>query len=210
MSSKSKTKSVKSTISAKPKQSPKKPSVKSTTSAKPKSSPKKPSVKSTTLAKPKKPSVKSITSAKPSPKKKVSKRKNDVIKKETDIIELEEIDEDKFFDADNFKEFDDIKYKIYDPDKFTNITHKEITIIPSQSRRTSDLITKYEYTEVISIRAKQIENGSKVFIDIKDMQNPIEIAENEVKQRQCPLSIRRMLSDKIAEIWEVNELIIPY
>ena len=77
-----------------------------------------------------------------------------------DIIKIEE-DEDEFFNSSNFKEFDDIEYKIYDPDKFTNITHKEINIVPNNLRRTSDLITKYEYTEVVSIRAKQIENGSK-------------------------------------------------
>ena len=73
------------------------------------------------------------------------------------------MDEDGFFDADNFKEFDDIKYKIYDPDKYVNATHKQITIISNNARRTSDLITKYEFTEVVSIRAKQIENGSKIF-----------------------------------------------
>lgn len=129
---------------------------------------------------------------------------------EEDDTELETFNDDDFYNENNFKEYDNIKYKIYNPDTFTNITHREINIVPKNERRSSDIITKYEYTEVTSIRAKQIENGSRIFIDIKDLSDPVEIAEREIEEKRCPLSIRRMLCDEYAEIWEVNELFVPY
>ena len=63
---------------------------------------------------------------------------------------------------------------------------------------------------MVSIRAKQIENGSKIFVDIGAEDNPITMAEMEIKMKQCPLSIRRFISNNIAEIWNVNEMIVPY
>jgi len=103
-----------------------------------------------------------------------------------------------------------IKFNIFDPDKYVNNIHQEIIIIPNEHRKTSELITKFEFTDVISNRAKQIENGSKIFVDIGAEDNPITMAEMEIKMKQCPLSIRRFISNNIAEIWNVNEMIVPY
>ena len=128
---------------------------------------------------------------------------------DNEYSEIDEFDEDEFYEK-KINEFDDIKYKMYNPDTFTSITHKEINIVPKNERRTSNIITQYEFTEVVSIRSKQIEDGSRIFIDIKKLSDPIEIAEREIKEKRCPLTIRRMLCDEIAEIWEVNEMIIPY
>lgn len=162
------------------------------------------------------------TEKKTEPKKKSKKSiKKEYYKKENGLdelsddeiindIDLDNFNDDNFYNEDNFKEYDNIKYKIYNPDTFTNITHREITIVPKNERRSSDIITQYEYTEITSIRAKQIENGSKIFIDIKDLSDPVKIAEQEIVEKRCPLSIRRMMCDEYAEIWEVNELIVPY
>ena len=150
---------------------------------------------------------------------KVIKKQKNKKKQDTDLIsddeivndiDLDKFNDDSFYNEDNFKEYDNIKYKIYNPDTFTNITHREINIVPKNERKTSDIITQYEYTEITSIRAKQIENGSRIFMDIKDLSDPVKIAEREIVEKRCPLSIRRMLCDEYAEIWEVNELIVPY
>ena len=120
-------------------------------------------------------------------------------------------DEDAFFDTKNFENFNNnIKFHIYDPDKYEVELHKEIIIVPNKHRRTSEVITLFEYTEVVSNRAKQIENGSMIFVSINKESNPIKIAELEIKMKKCPLSIRRLISSNIAEIWDVNEMINLY
>ena len=122
-----------------------------------------------------------------------------------------EYDEVEFVKKTNYAEFDkNIKFNIYDQDNFQIETHKEIIIVADEKRKTSEIITKFEFTEVVSNRAKQIENGGKIFTDIGSLSNPIEMAELEIKMKKCPLSIRRMISSNLAEIWDVNEMIIPY
>jgi DNA-directed RNA polymerase subunit K/omega len=133
------------------------------------------------------------------------------------ILEEEDADinytaaDEEFFDEKNFQDFNTkIKFHIFDPEKYVNEIHREIVIIPSNYRKTSEIMTKFEFTEVISHRAKQIENGGKIYTDILDEGNPIKMAEMEIRMRRCPLAIRRLLSHNLAEIWEVNEMICIY
>ena len=129
---------------------------------------------------------------------------------EIDNIDID-ADEDEFFDEKNFEDVNPhIQYHIYDPEKYENEIHKEIIVVPNNYRRTSEVITKFEYTDVISNRAKQIENGSPIFTDIKGESDPIKMAELEIRMKRCPLSVRRMISHNICEIWDVNDMIIPY
>jgi DNA-directed RNA polymerase subunit K/omega len=154
-------------------------------------------------------------------KKSIKKEKKSKLVSKDDDMELYEepmdddidfdVEEDEFFDEKNFKEFNTkIKFHVFDPDKYENEIHKEIIIVPSEYRKTSEVITKFEFTSVTSNRGKQIENGSKIFVDIGDESDPIAMSELEIKMKQCPLAIRRMISNNIAEIWDVNEMLIPY
>lgn len=166
---------------------------------------------------------KKATSTKKSAKK-ASAKKTDIVKVEDKQIELIDDDddddvedvefdaeEDEFFDKKNFKEFgENIKFRVFDPERYETELHKEIIIVPKNYRKTSEIITKYEFTDVVSNRAKQIENGSRIFVDIGDEDNPIKMAEMEIRKKRCPLSVRRMISNNIAEIWDVNEMSIPY
>jgi DNA-directed RNA polymerase subunit K/omega len=131
---------------------------------------------------------------------------------EDDAVDVAfDAEEDEFFDEKNFKEFNErIKFRAYDPEDYETELHKELVIVPKNYRKTSEVITKFEYTDVVSNRAKQIENGSRIFADVGDEDSPIKMAEMEIRQKQCPLSVRRMISNNIAEIWDVNEMIIPY
>lgn len=79
-----------------------------------------------------------------------------------------------------------------------------------EDRITSEVMTKFEYAEIVSIRAKQIENGGDSYTDIGDLTDPIAIAKKEILDKRCPLDIRRMITDKIAERWHVNEMTIPF
>lgn len=81
-------------------------------------------------------------------------------------------------------------------------------------RITSEIMTKFEYCEIVSIRSKQIEDGAQPFIDIDELSDPIQIAKKEIAYKKCPLSIirHRTITDgniTIAELWQVNEMAIP-
>jgi DNA-directed RNA polymerase subunit K/omega len=84
---------------------------------------------------------------------------------------------------------------------------------------TSDYISLYEFTHVVHIRAAQLANGATTDIDIRGLVQTqykninIHIAEQEIYQKKCPISIQRVLCDnsesKIIEERAVNDLIIP-
>jgi DNA-directed RNA polymerase I, II, and III subunit RPABC2 len=88
--------------------------------------------------------------------------------------------------------------------------HKEDVVIAPEKRTTSEIMSQAEYARVVSERAKQIENGSPIFISLKNDHNPIKIAEKEIKQKKCPLKITRYLTKNIKEEWLVNEMVIPF
>lgn len=91
-----------------------------------------------------------------------------------------------------------------------NREHKFVKIVNKEDRMTNDVISHYEYTEVVSIRAKHIEKGSTIYVEYKNEVNPIKIAEMEIQNKSCPLIIIRYINNNTIEIWDVNELIIPY
>ena len=179
-------------------------------SPKPKTSPRSKSPKPKTSPRSKSPKQKTTSLSK-----KALKNTED----QEDIVDDEDIDEmdgetaetEQFFDPSQFVNFDKkIKFHVFDPNKYQNELHKEVMIVANNQRRTSDVITKFEFTEVTSNRAKQIENGGDIFTDVGNESDPIKMATMEIKMKCCPLSIKRYISGNIAEIWEVNELLIPY
>lgn len=82
-------------------------------------------------------------------------------------------------------------------------------IMHPANRITKAILSKFEYTEVISQRSKQIENGGRSFTDDKNLSDPIEIAKKEIADKKCPICIDRYLPNDIIERWKVNELAIP-
>jgi len=103
-------------------------------------------------------------------------------------------------------------FHVFNPDEHKLEVIKEIIIVDPADRITSSHMTRPEYCEVISTRAKQIENSNTVlvFTDFGDETDPIEMAKKEIKDKQCPLSIIRMYNNKIGEKWAVNEMTIPF
>ena len=71
---------------------------------------------------------------------------------------------------------------------------------------TTEYLTKYEKERILGIRAMQIANGAPVQIDIGHEVDPLNIAEEELKQGKTPLIIRRHLPDGTYEDVAVNEL----
>lgn len=85
------------------------------------------------------------------------------------------------------------------------------TIIPSEQRTMRNILTRAEYTRVLSVRSTHIENSAKVFVDTTGLTTSIDIARKEIIEKKCPLSILRLICNDengncIYEKWHVNEL----
>ena len=58
---------------------------------------------------------------------------------------------------------------------------------------------------LIGTRAKQISDGSKVFVKYDGSKSAIELAELELKYKMMPLKIKRPLPNGKFEIWKISE-----
>ncbi len=82
---------------------------------------------------------------------------------------------------------------------------------PSQANKTritSKYLNKYERVKVIGIRAQQISLGALPLVDIGNLTDPIDIANLEIKEKKCPIIIKRYLPNGTFEQWSVNELLL--
>ncbi len=78
---------------------------------------------------------------------------------------------------------------------------KKIVEILPERRKTSNMLTRFEMTEIISVRTQQISEGSAHFINIENealakLTDPRDIAELEFNLRRCPLRLRRKIGEK--------------
>ena len=136
---------------------------------------------------------------------------------------LDNMDDDETIDENDDDEnsyeasekIDDIKtdnsiYDDNDTDIFDQID-PEIELkrnlrVPDNERITIPKLTKYEKVRLLGTRAKQISDGSKVFIKSKKVRNAMDIAELELKHKVIPLKIKRPLPNGKYEIWSIKEL----
>lgn len=72
------------------------------------------------------------------------------------------------------------------------------------------ILSKYEKSTIIGIRAQQISNGANVLVDVpKHMTSSIEIAEYELNKRKTPFIVRRKVGN-IYEYWKIEDLSYQY
>tara|TARA_A100001015_G_C14813262_1_gene641643 strand:- start:204 stop:887 length:684 start_codon:yes stop_codon:yes gene_type:complete len=98
------------------------------------------------------------------------------------------------------------------------INYKELTALSKITRnkngqiidplhKTLPLLTRYEKAKILGVRAKQINNGSKLFINVgKDVIEGHTIALMELEQKKIPFIIRRPLPNGKSEYWRVKDL----
>ena len=68
-------------------------------------------------------------------------------------------------------------------------------------------LTKYEQTRILGMRAKQINNGSDVFVTVSDeIIDGFLIAEQELKEKKIPFIIRRPIPNGGSEYWRLEDL----
>lgn len=89
------------------------------------------------------------------------------------------------------------------------LEEEEMTLEPPKiKKKTSPMMTKFEYAHIIGSRVLQLINGYSPCIETNGMMDPQEIAIQELHQRKIPLRIKRTLPGGEVEIWKISELSI--
>jgi len=84
-------------------------------------------------------------------------------------------------------------------DDLGNVTDEYHTTLP--------ILTKYEYTRILGIRASQIEKGAPLFIEVPDtMIDSYLIAKDELHQKKLPFIIKRPIPNGSIEYWKLGDL----
>lgn len=96
--------------------------------------------------------------------------------------------------------------------KWRKNTYVQIKQVQEHERITKPFLSKYEKTRIIATRAHQIARGSMPFINFERDGNvdPVQLAEEELRQRKTPLIVRRKLPSGFYEDWRVEELVDIY
>ena len=92
-------------------------------------------------------------------------------------------------------------------EELSNVIRDKNNIIIDNNHRTIPILTKYEKTRILGQRAKQINNGSKPYVNVSE--NIIDgylIAEMELKEKKSPFIIRRPLPNGKSEYWKIKDL----
>jgi DNA-directed RNA polymerase I, II, and III subunit RPABC2 len=136
---------------------------------------------------------------------------NDEEPDEADDPDIQDEDYDNYELNDDDDELDDLatNSKITFIDNELENESKIQFIIKSDDKITSNILTIYEMTELIGIRATQISQGAPVFVDIEYISDPIEMAKKEIINNKCPLYIKRYIGLDRYELWDPNIMIKP-
>lgn len=141
-----------------------------------------------------------------SPLPKLKEEKKDV---ELDYS-LEDVDDNEIVEEIDYVETqqEDLS-KVKERYEYKPVISREIVIMHPDNRKTSEIMTMYEYTNIISQRAEQVNNGGICFTETEGVSDPIEMARKELHDKKCPLDVLRHITENIYEKWSANELTIP-
>lgn len=142
---------------------------------------------------------------------------NEIDPKEEDIEYLDIKDDDvESVDYEKEEAEEDEEIDIYS----TNETEKNenynssdyyetVYIVNKNDRITSNIMTRFEWSEIIGIRACHIQNGGPIYTEIGLLKDPYMIAIKELQDRKCPLKIIRKVGYNSEEHWSCNEMGFP-
>ena len=150
---------------------------------------------------------------------------------ETEELEEEEEDEDisptklnnpcEHFAEENYKKFSteinrDLIIQLHPREKSINndevkkmcsINRNKDGIIHDPLHTTIPILTKFEYTRILGLRATQIEHNSPLFIEVDEsIIDSYIIARKELEAKKLPFIICRPLPGGKMEYWDINDL----
>ena len=107
----------------------------------------------------------------------------------------------------------EIIHKNYDEMmKLTFLKRNDDGIINDPLHKTLPFLTKYEKTKIIGLRVKQLNNGSRPFINIKDIfktnivYDTNLIAERELLLKKIPFIVARPITHNHTEYWNLKDI----
>tara|TARA_X000000368_G_scaffold405522_1_gene382718 strand:- start:222 stop:704 length:483 start_codon:yes stop_codon:yes gene_type:complete len=143
------------------------------------------------------------------------------VKEETKNYDIESSSEEESDDEDEIKKLENSINKdnllVYHPE-IEQINYNELITLSKITRdkygtpidplhKTLPILTKYERARILGLRAKQINSGSDIFVDIPpSIFDGYAIAKIELEQKKIPFIIRRPLPNGVSEYWSVKDL----
>lgn len=77
-----------------------------------------------------------------------------------------------------------------------------------KTNRSKPVMSKYERTKIIGVRAQQLSEGSIPLVEVpKHLTRTLDIATYELKMRKTPFIVKRNVGSSI-EYWKVEDLVI--
>tara|TARA_Y100000588_G_C14193162_1_gene898952 strand:+ start:279 stop:743 length:465 start_codon:yes stop_codon:yes gene_type:complete len=137
------------------------------------------------------------------------------------IQSSEEEDNSDYEEEDELKKLEDSVHKEYLLDIHCEIKQINDTELQAQTKiikdkngkiidplhKTLPFLTKYEKTRILGVRTKQINNGSHIFIKLKNkVIDGYHIALEELNQKKIPFIIQRPIPNGGSEYWKVSDL----
>jgi len=127
---------------------------------------------------------------------------------------------DEEYDEDYLQKFDDELKRDYLVDchpeevadnydqiaAMSKITRNKNGIVIDALHKTLPILTKYEYTNVLGLRAKQINAGAKIFVKADNIIDGYIIAQMEIRKKKLPFIIRRPIPNGGSEYWKLKDL----
>jgi DNA-directed RNA polymerase I, II, and III subunit RPABC2 len=88
-----------------------------------------------------------------------------------------------------------------------NVTRDVHKNIVDPLHKTLPILTKYEYTRILGVRAGQVEQGASLFITVPDtLIDSYLIAKEELRQKKLPFILKRPLPNGSIEYWKLEDL----
>jgi DNA-directed RNA polymerase subunit K/omega len=84
-----------------------------------------------------------------------------------------------------------------------------LEILVGDSRKSAPLMTQYEFTRLVSVRATHLSMGASPCVEPREGGNVTATAIAEVLEGVCPYIIRRHVSSSLCEDWHSSELVVP-
>lgn len=113
------------------------------------------------------------------------------------------------------KEIEREKYNEIARQVASKYKHREIIIKP-ENRITTDTLTKFNMTEIVSIRAAQIAKFNNCLVNTDGLTSAVAMAKRELMMRKCPLKLRRVVGTvcdhakkeviTYIEVWSPNDM----
>jgi hypothetical protein len=127
-------------------------------------------------------------------------------------------DEEEENDADEANEPIESNFNFVDETAYVHKMEGSVEVVKPDERRTKDMLTRAEISEIISIRADQISKNTIVFTDCTGLTDPIDMAKKEFNDRKTPLILQRRIGEKIVggvmkeyvERWDVKTMTRPF